>query len=192
MKILIASNNKGKIAEFKKYLNGYEVYSLKDLGINIDVEEDGTTYEENSYKKAYEISKLVENYIVISDDSGLEVEALDNYPNIYTSRCAGDENIGDSKVLCEHILGKMENKENRNAKFVCVITLIYPNGDSKCIRKEAYGKITKEIQGECKFGLNPIFYDEKYKKTYANLSVDIRNEISHRGLALKELEKILN
>ena len=191
MKILIASNNNGKIAEFKKYLNGYEVYSLKDLEIDIDVEEDGTTYEENSYKKANEISKIVEDYIVISDDSGLEVEALDNYPNIYTSRCAGEENVGNSRALCEHILKKMENKENRNAKFVCVITIIYPNGESKSIRKEAYGKITKEIQGECKFGANPIFYDEKYKDTYANLSVDIRNEISHRGLALKELAKIL-
>ena len=86
----------------------------------------------------------------------------------------------------------MKNKENRNAKFVCTITVIYPNGESKCIRKEAYGKIAKEIQGECNFGANPIFYDEEYKKTYANLSVDIRNEISHRGLALKELTKILN
>ena len=188
-KILIASNNKNKIYEFKEKLKGYEIYSLKDLNIDIDVVEDGNTYEENSYKKAKEISKLAPDYIVISDDSGLEIEALDNYPNIYTGRCTGENQT--SLILCNHLLEKLGNNENRNAKYVCVITAIFPNGKTEVIRKEVYGKITKEIVGDTKFGADPIFYHEGYKMTYANMDINLKNKISHRALAINEfVEKL--
>ncbi len=190
MKILIASNNKNKIQEIKTKLPNYEIFSLKDLGIDIDVVEDGITYEENSYKKAFEIHQILKDeYIVIADDSGLEVEALNNYPNIYTARCVGEKS--DSETLCNHILDKMKNEKNRKAKFVCVITIIYPNGSHEVIRKESFGYITDKIQGECKFGMDPIFYCEEHKKTYAELNEEEKNEISHRGLAIEELVRVL-
>ena len=191
MKILIASNNKNKIDEIKLKLPQYQIFSLEDLELNIEIEEDGLTYEENSYKKAFEIHKLLEEeYIVIADDSGLEVEALNNYPNIYSARCAGEK--ANSETLCNHILDKMKNEKNRKAKFVCVITIIYPDGSHYVIRKEVFGDITNEIQGETKFGMDPIFYCKEYKKTYAELDKETKNSISHRGLAIEELKRILN
>ena len=180
-KIVLASNNSKKIKEIKDILNGleYEVYSLNDMDINIDVEEDGITFEENSKKKATEIYSYLkkrgeDNFLVLADDSGLEVDSLNGAPGVYSARYAGEHgnDYKNNIKLLEEMKGF--KGDDRKARFVCVISLVDENGET-----------------EGGFGYDPLFFYEGFNKTFGEASSEEKNAISHRGNALKKLKEIL-
>lgn len=190
MKIILASNNKNKIAELKQILSplGCEVISQSEAGVNIEVEETGTTFEENSMIKAkaiHEISKMA----VIADDSGLEVDYLDKAPGVYSHRYAG-ENATD-KDRCKKILSELDgvSDEKRTARFVCVISYIDSSGNTSVLRGECEGYIGREMKGDNGFGYDPIFMIGD--KSFAEISSEEKNTISHRANALKKLTEKL-
>ncbi|MBR4030776.1 MAG: XTP/dITP diphosphatase [Clostridia bacterium] len=185
MEIIIATNNQGKVREFKNRLKDYEVFSLKDKNIDIEVEEDGKTFEENAIKKARTISDMT-GALVMADDSGLEVFALDNAPGIYSARYGG-EGL-DDKGRYEKLLKDLEGKTDRDARFVSVIALCFPDGRNVTLRGECYGEITTAPDGDGGFGYDPIFYYPPLKKTFGTLTLEEKNEISHRARALDKME----
>lgn len=197
-KIIIASNNQHKITEIKKILSNIniDVKSLKEENIFLDIEEDGKTFRENSKKKAHEIYKYLkkqgkDNFIVMADDSGLEVDYLNGEPGIYSARYAGIH--GDDKKNNEKLLNELKGvpKENRKAKFVCEISIIDCSGEYESIRGEAHGIILNELSGSKGFGYDPLFYYEPLKKTFAELTIDEKNTVSHRGKALSKLKNTI-
>lgn len=190
MKIIFASNNKNKLSELKQILSpfGYEIVSQSEAGINIEVEENGKTFEENSFIKAKAIYDITES-AVIADDSGLEVDYLNKAPGVYSHRYAG-ENATD-KDRCEKILSELNDvpNENRTARFVCVICYIDGNGKEMLLRGECEGFIGKEMRGNNGFGYDPIFMIGD--KSFAEISSEEKNKISHRANALKKLTCVL-
>lgn len=188
MELVLASKNKHKAEEIKAILgDGFEVITQSDAGAaNVEVVEDGETFEENAVKKAETIMRAT-GKITIADDSGLEVEALDGRPGVYTARFAG-ENATDEQNI-DKLLAELENVPmyKRNAKFVCCIALAKPDGEIKIYRGECEGKILYERQGENGFGYDPVFLYEKYACSLAMLEPALKNAISHRGNALKKL-----
>ena len=198
-KIVLASNNSKKIKEIKEILKefNYEVFSLNDMNINIDVEEDGKTFEENSQKKANEIYKYLksmgeQDFLVLADDSGLEVDSLNGAPGVYSARYAGEH--GDDYKNNIKLLDEMKNfsGKDRNARFVCVISLINEFGEIKVVRGEVEGYIIKELKNEGGFGYDPLFFYEGFNKTFGEAMAEEKNSISHRGNALKKLKDILS
>lgn len=190
MKIFLATGNKHKIEEIKKIFSreDIEILSIKD-GIEIpEVIEDGKTFEENSKKKALEISKFT-NMITIADDSGICVEALGGAPGVYSARYSGENATDESnnKKLIENLKGI----KNRNAKFVCVITLAKPTGETYSFTGEISGEIIDEPRGKFGFGYDPYFYVKEYGKTTAEME-DFKNKISHRARALAKLKENLD
>ncbi|NME35424.1 MULTISPECIES: XTP/dITP diphosphatase [Fusobacterium] len=190
MKIFLATGNKHKIEEIKKIFSkeDIEILSIND-GIEIpEVIEDGKTFEENSKKKALEISKFT-NMITIADDSGICVEALGGAPGVYSARYSGENATDESnnKKLIENLKGI----ENRNAKFVCVITLAKPTGETYSYTGEIHGEIIDEPRGKYGFGYDPYFYVKEYGKTTAEME-DFKNKISHRAKALAKLKENLD
>ncbi|NLK95966.1 MAG: XTP/dITP diphosphatase [Clostridiales bacterium] len=198
-KLIIASNNKNKVQEIKSILKeiNIEVKSLKEENIDLEVIEDGKTFEENALKKAKEIALYLKKQnkndcIILADDSGLEVEYLNNEPGIYSARYSGIH--GDDKKNNEKLINKLKGvpMEKRNGKFVCVIAVADIEGRSFTIRGEVEGIILDSLQGKDGFGYDPLFYYEPLKKTFAELDKEEKNKISHRGVALKQLkEKII-
>lgn len=197
-KIVLASNNSKKIKEIKDILNGleYEVYSLNDMDINIDVEEDGITFEENSKKKATEIYSYLkkrgeDNFLVLADDSGLEVDSLNGAPGVYSARYAGEHgnDYKNNIKLLEEMKGF--KGDDRKARFVCVISLVDENGETKVVCGEVDGYIIEELKTEGGFGYDPLFFYEGFNKTFGEASSKEKNAISHRGNALKKLKEIL-
>lgn len=190
--ILLATNNQGKVKEMKAIMSdlGIEVYSLKDKGIDIEVEEDGNTFEENAIKKAKEIADA-SGMITVSDDSGLEVYALDLRPGIYSARYAGEGATSD--MLCDKILSEMENvkDENRGARFVSVVAIVYPNGETLTLRGECEGTIIREKRGDGGFGYDPVFYIESMGQTFSEMPLEEKNKISHRAKAFAKLKEHL-
>jgi len=191
MKLVVATKNMGKIREIKEILKDtdWEILSMKDVGINIDVVEDADTFEGNAIKKAQEIMKIC-NCVTLADDSGLVVEALNGEPGIYSARYSG-ENATD-ELNNQKLLKKMENQTNRNAKFVCAIALSYPDGTVKTVRGEFEGQIAYSPKGSGGFGYDVIFYLPQYGKTSAELEPELKNKISHRGMALKLLKGVVS
>lgn len=198
MKLIIASNNLNKIREIKNICSefSYEIVSLKDEKIDIDVLENGKTIEENSFKKANEIYKYLikqqaKDFLILSDDSGLMIEYLNNQPGVMSARFAGescDDNKNNDKVL--ELLKNVEYSK-RNAKFLTVITLMDDKGNYNQFSGEVNGIITEEKQGKNGFGYDCLFYVEEYKKTFAELTPYEKNSISHRGRALFKLKEYL-
>ena len=197
-KLILASNNAKKVKEIKEILKGLpiEVRSLKDEGIDIDVVEDGKTFEENAKKKAKEIyefllSKGKKDFIVLADDSGLEIDALNGEPGIYSSRYLGEDTsyVKKNSVILERL--KDVPEEKRSARFVCAVAAVFPDGQTKVIRGTMEGIIGYEIKGENGFGYDPIFYLPQYGKYSAELSSDEKNAISHRGEALRRIREVL-
>lgn len=197
-KLIVASNNQHKIQEIKEILNDVdvEVVSLKDEGIFIEVEEDGTTFKENAYKKAKEIydylkSKGHYNFIVMSDDSGITVDALNGEPGVYSARYAGEPS--DSAKNNEKLLSNLKDVpwEKRGASFVCHITLIDDKGISYDAEGIVRGIVTEGLKGKDGFGYDPLFYIEKYKKTFGEIPSDEKNKISHRSVALGKVRDII-
>ncbi|MCK5764320.1 MAG: XTP/dITP diphosphatase [Clostridiales bacterium] len=193
-KVILASNNSHKLEEMKKILSdfNYEVVTMEEAGlINFEIVEDGKTFEENSLIKAKAVlEKLGEP--TIADDSGLMVDYLDGEPGVYSARYAG-KNVSyedNNKKL----LGVLEEVPflERKAKFVSVITMLFPSGDEIVVRGEIKGNIALMESGENGFGYDPLFYISELKKTFAELSSEEKNEISHRAKALKILKEKLN
>ncbi|MGG5462934.1 XTP/dITP diphosphatase [Clostridium sp. B9] len=197
-KFILASNNAHKIKEIKEMLKGFnfEILSLKEAGINIDVDEDGNTFEENSFKKANEIRKYLlnkgeDNFIVMADDSGLEVDCLNGAPGIYSARYAGDH--GNDAKNNEKLLEVLKdvNEEDRKANFICVIVAVTDKGEKIVAEGKSYGVIVDRVGKDTDFGYDPLFYVPEYKKTFAEMSSEDKNAISHRGRALEKLKEEL-
>lgn len=192
-KIIFATKNKGKIKEIKEIMKDtdFEIVSLEEAGINIDVEETGTTFEENALLKAQTIMK-VSNEIVLADDSGLEVDYLNKEPGVYSSRYMGEDTPYDIKN--NHIIKLLEGVEekDRTARFVSVIAAAFPNGETITTRGTIEGIIGYKIDGENGFGYDPIFFVPEFNMTTARMSMEQKNKISHRGKALRAMkEKLL-
>lgn len=192
MEIILATNNAGKVTEIKNKLSSLSaiIFSLKDKGIDIDVEEDGKTFEENALKKAREICKVA-NAVTIADDSGLEVYYLNNAPGIYSARYAGPN--ATDKELYTKLLTELSGvpEEKRGARFVSVIAVVYPDGNEITLRGECEGSITFEPMGEGGFGYDPVFFVPELDKTFSQLTLEEKNQISHRARALDLLKNHL-
>jgi XTP/dITP diphosphohydrolase len=193
MKIVLSSGNPHKISEIQMLLTAltgkkYEILSLKDIGFSGDIEENGNTFEENAYIKASVPASM--GYIGIADDSGLCVDSLDGEPGIYSARYAG-EPCHDGKNNAK-LLSKMEGipTEKRSAKFVCTIAAVAPNGDHILATGSCPGIILTKEQGSGGFGYDPLFYYEPLQKTFAQLTVEEKNSISHRAIAMQNFAPI--
>ena len=191
-KIIFATGNQDKMKEIQMILEdiGIPVYSMKEAGIDIDIVEDGTTFEENAMIKAEAIAKLTDA-IVLADDSGLEIDYLNKEPGIYSARYAGVDTSYDIKnrMLLDRLEGVPDEK--RTARFVCVIACAFPDGTVETARGTIEGIIGHEIAGENGFGYDPIFYLPEYQCTTAELEPEKKNELSHRGKALRAMRAIM-
>ncbi len=191
-KLIVASNNQGKIKEIKEILKDFdlEITSLKEAKLKVDVVEDGNTFMENAYKKAYEIYKIT-GEMVLSDDSGLMVEALNGAPGVFSARFAGEH--GNDKKNNEKLLKLMKGKkaEDRGAKFVTAMVLIINENNIIKVQGEAKGYIIQEPRGDNGFGYDSLFYSRELNKTFAELDGKEKNSISHRGKALELLKEKL-
>ena len=186
MKAVLASKNPHKLAEIQAILNGLgvEVVMESELGLDIDVDETGTTFEENSRLKAEAVMRAA-NMPAVADDSGLMVDALDGAPGVYSARYGHKSSDGERTAF---LLENMKDvpDEKRTAKFVCVITCLWPDGRKIVARGECPGVITREVHGENGFGYEPVFYLPELGMTYAELPSEQKNAISHRARALQE------
>ena len=184
-KIIFATGNEHKMIEIRAILSdlGAEILSQKEAGIKADVVEDGATFEENAMIKAEAICKMT-GEIVLADDSGLEIDYLDKAPGIYSARFAGEDTSYDIKnnLLLDKLKGVPDEK--RTARFVCAIAAVFPDGRRKTVRAAMEGRIGYEEKGKNGFGYDPIFYLPEYGCTSAELSMEEKNRISHRGKAL--------
>ena len=187
MKVVLASKNKHKLVEISKITEkfGMELVLQSELGVDIDVEENGTTFEENSYIKAEAVMKAT-GLPALADDSGIAVDALNGEPGIYSARYGFDESLDDWGRL----LLLLKNTEHvpdgqRQAQFVCVITMVTPDGKTIQARGEIHGELLREARGENGFGYDPIFYYPPFGKSTAEMDPEEKNAVSHRGNALR-------
>lgn len=187
MKIVLASRNKKKKAELQtllsQYIEGVEILSLDDVGIYGEIEEDGTTFEENALIKARVAAGS--GYIGVGDDSGLEVDALDGAPGVYSARYAGEH--GDDEANNDLLLKNLEDKTDRSARFVCCIACVFPERygyEPIVVRGHVAGEILKERHGDGGFGYDPLFYFPEFNKTLAEVTPEEKNKVSHRGNAI--------
>lgn len=192
MNIIIASNNKGKIKEFKKILEplGYNVFSQSEAGVNIEVEETGTTFEENAKLKARAIYNL-KHTAVLADDSGIVVDYLNGEPGIYSARYMGLQ-TDEERRRC--VLYKMKDakKEDRTARYVCCICYIEEDGKENIVNGIWEGIVADKEYGENGFGYDPIFMPNGSDKTVAQMLPEEKNTISHRAMAIQKLKELLS
>lgn len=198
-KIIFATGNEHKMVEIRMILKdlGAQILSQKEAGIFADVVEDGSTFEENALIKATEIAKAAretpefKDAVILADDSGLEIDALNKEPGIFSARYMGEDTSYDIKnrALIERLAGVPEEK--RTARFVCAIAASFPDGSSQIARGTMEGIIGYEIAGENGFGYDPIFFLPEYRCTSAQLSPEKKNELSHRGEALRKMREII-
>ena len=191
-KIIFATGNQDKMKEIRMILEnlGIPVSSMKEAGIDVDIVEDGTTFEENAMIKAEAIAKLTDA-IVLADDSGLEIDYLNKEPGIYSARYAGTDTSYEIKnnLLLQRLEGVPDEK--RTTRFVCAIAAVFPDGSKETVRGTIEGRIGYEIAGEHGFGYDPIFYLPEYGCTTAELDPEKKNELSHRGKALRLMREII-
>ena len=192
MKIIFATGNENKLREIRQITEnmGIEIVSMKDAGYYTEVEETGTTFEENAYLKASAIAKKC-NLPTLADDSGLEIDYLNKEPGIYSSRFMGEDT--PHSVKNAELLRRMEGvpDEKRTARFVCAICLVRPDGSSETVKATMEGRVAYKIAGKNGFGYDPIFFLPERGCTSAELSPEEKNEISHRGKALRMMRDIL-
>jgi XTP/dITP diphosphohydrolase len=192
LKLLIASANKGKVAEYRALLEGVdcELLSLADAGLDGDIEETGTTYEENARLKAVTCAQR-SGLLTLADDSGLEVDALWGEPGIRSARYAGEKATDSERVA--HLLSKLEDvpDEQRGARFVCVIAIATPEGEVTYCNGECRGSIVTEPRGAKGFGYDPSFLVPEFGVTMAELPPELKNRISHRGRAAAAAREVL-
>ena len=198
MKIVLASRNQKKIEELRTLLSNefsdIEILSLDDVGIFGEIEEDGTTFEENALIKARVAAKS--GYIGVADDSGLAVDALGGEPGVYSARYAarcsyaGDhDDEGNNQCLLFNL--KDVADEDRTGAYVCAVACVFPDGREFTVRGEARGRILREYRGSCGFGYDPLFYFDQFGKTFAEVSAEEKHSVSHRGAAIRNFTKKL-
>ena len=189
--IILASNNKDKVKEVKEILKGYDIISMKEAGIDVDIEENGTTFEENALIKARAIMKLT-GQITMADDSGLEIDYLNKAPGVYSARFMGHDTSYDikNKALIQKLEGVKGS--DRSGRFVCAIAVCFPDGREIVKRGTMEGLIAEEIKGDNGFGCDPIVYLPEYGKTSGELAPEEKNKISHRGKALALIKEELD
>lgn len=192
--IVLATRNTNKVREFKELLKDapVDIKCLADYGPLPDVAEDGETFEENAYKKAYHYARVL-GLPCLADDSGLVVEALDGRPGVHSARYAGDNATDLEK--CDKLLKEMEGMTNRRARFECVLSLATPGGPALTWEAGCEGEITAQRRGESGFGYDPVFYYPPLGKTFAEATMEEKNRVSHRGRAMAEfageIDKVL-
>ena len=190
MEIVIASKNSGKIREIREILGeGVNLLSLFDLSNDINVTEDGESYRENAEKKATVVSSISKKP-ALADDSGLEIEALDGAPGVFSARFGGDVNYDKKNQMILNLLSGV-GAEKRKARYVCVVCLAYPSGRVEVAEGIVEGVIATKPKGKGGFGYDPIFYYPQMKKTFAELSPEEKNKISHRAVALCKIKRFL-
>lgn len=197
MKVIFATGNKNKMKEIHMILSdlGMEILSMKEAGVEVDIVEDGKTFEENALIKAKAIAQLDKvkqmHAIVLADDSGLEIDYLNKEPGIYSARYAGTDTSYDIKnsLLLSRMKGVPD--EDRTARFVCAIAAVFPNGDEEVVRGTMEGRVAYEISGANGFGYDPIFWLPEYNCTSAELDPEKKNELSHRGEGLRKMKEVI-
>ena len=192
--IIFATGNQGKMREIRQILAGMkihgedvEIISMKEAGIETDIVEDGKTFVENAVIKARAVARMAPDAIVLSDDSGLEIDYLNGEPGIYSARYLGEDT--PYSVKNADLLKRLEGvpDEERTARFVCAIAAVFPDGSILTARETVEGRIDYEAKGENGFGYDPIFLVPEFGRTTAELSEDEKNKISHRGKALRAI-----
>ena len=186
--IVLASNNAHKIQEFREMLPLFNILSLKDIGFFEDIVEDGQTFLENSLIKARAVTNYLNSkdkqMMVIADDSGLCVNALGGAPGVYSARFAGDHS---NQANRNKLLDELKNKEDRSAYFVCLLTVMKPDGSYNYVEGKSFGKITTSEIGDTSFCYDCLFYSDDLNKTFGEASEEEKNSVSHRGRAIKLL-----
>ena len=192
-RIVFATGNENKMKEIRMILEdlGMEILSMKEAGVDVDIVEDGASFEENAEIKARAVARVLTNDIVLADDSGLEIDYLDKAPGIYSARYAGEDTSYDIKnnILLDRMEGVPD--EERTARFVCAVAAVFPNGTVDVVRETIEGRVAYEPAGDNGFGYDPIFYVPEYGCTTAQMSPEQKNELSHRGKALRSMRAIL-
>lgn len=191
-KIIFATGNEGKMREIREILSDLdvEVLSMKEAGIKADIVEDGTTFEENAVIKAKTICELC-GEITLADDSGLEIDYLNREPGVYSARYMGEDT--SYRIKNANLIERLEGvpDEKRTARFVCAVAAAFPDGSVKTVRETMEGRIGYEERGANGFGYDPIFFLPEYGCTSAELSMEEKNKISHRGKALRAIKEEL-
>ncbi|MCI9175415.1 MAG: XTP/dITP diphosphatase [Lachnospiraceae bacterium] len=195
VRIIFATGNQDKMREIREILSepGMEILSMKEAGLELDIVEDGTSFEENAMIKAAALAKSIqeEHTVVLADDSGLEIDYLNKEPGIYSARYMGEDTSYEIKN--QNLIQRLEGvpKEQRTARFVCAIAAVFPDGTSCVTRGTIEGYIGWEPAGENGFGYDPIFYVDEYQCSTAQLSREKKNQLSHRGKALRAMREKL-
>lgn len=207
MKILFATKNKGKLEEIRVIMAdmGCEIVSTADVGFTGEIVEDGETYTDNALIKARALYEYVQaeksvgrmssgdwdDYVVLADDSGLEVDYLDKAPGVYSARYMGEDTSYEIKNAA--IIGKLEGipEEKRTARFVCAVAAVFPDGSSENVYATYEGSIAHEARGTNGFGYDPIFLVPQFGKTDAELPISVKNELSHRAQALRMIKEVI-
>lgn len=191
-KIIFATGNEGKMREIREILGDldYEILSMKEAGVNIDIIEDGETFEENAVIKAKAVMEAT-GEIVLADDSGLEIDFLNKEPGVLSARYMGEKT--SYRIKNQILLDRLHGVPPilRSARFVCVVAAAFPDGRIETRRATIEGRIAEKPAGENGFGYDPIFYLPDRKKTTAEISSEEKNEISHRGKALRQIKELL-
>ena len=191
-KILFATTNEGKMREIRMIMegSGYEITSLKDAGIKVDIDENGSTFEENALIKANALRPYTDG-IILADDSGLEVDYLNKEPGVHSARYMGEDTSYDIKN--QSIIDRLDGVEgnDRSARFVCVIAASFPDGHTAVTRGTIEGVIAKTPAGCGGFGYDPIFYYPECQCTTAQMDPEMKNELSHRGKALRKMREVI-
>ena len=198
-KIVFATGNAGKIKEIQVILAdmGLEVVSMKEAGVSVDIEENGSTYEENALIKSRAVADCLakmgqrEDAVVMADDSGLEIDCLNGEPGVFSARYMGEDTSYHIKNA--NLIGRLEGVEDarRTARFVCAIAAVFPDGETVVTRGVIEGRIGYELRGDNGFGYDPIFYLPEYGRTAAELTDEEKNRISHRSRALEQMKEEL-
>ena len=192
-RIIFATGNENKMKEIRMILAdlGLEILSMKEAGVFEEIEEDGMSFEENAEIKARAISRVMTNDIVLADDSGLEIDYLNKEPGVYSARYMGEDT--SYTIKNQNLLDRLNGvpKEQRTARFVCAIAAVLPDKETLVTRETIEGYIGFEPQGENGFGYDPIFYVDEYNCSTASLPPDKKNEMSHRGKALRAMKEAL-
>lgn len=192
-RIIFATGNQNKMREIREILGdeNYDIQSMKDAGIDCDIVENGQTFEENSLIKARAVAKYASDAIVLADDSGLEIDALNKEPGIYSARYMGEDTSYDIKNanLIERLDGVEKN--DRSARFVCAVSAVFPDGTEAAVRGTIEGYIGWEPMGTNGFGYDPIFYLWDKDVSTASISPEEKNAISHRGQALRKIKEVI-
>ena len=189
--IVLATSNDNKVKELKVLLKdvAVDIRCLKDFGPMPEAVEDGATFEENAYKKALHYARIL-GLPALADDSGLSVDALDGAPGVYSARYSGEK--ASDWDNCEKLLREMEGRSNRAARFECVLSLAVPHGPALTWEGRCEGRITEQRRGESGFGYDPVFYYEDFGSTFAEVSMEEKSQVSHRGRAMREFAAEMN